>query len=114
MTQATPDPCNTSPGTLTCLFYRFATAIETFVPALLAVGVAIFAWGTVTFIATAGNDQSRAAGKQRMIWGVITLFVIVSVWGLVSILQTLAGVNSSDTTCTPTQIQLGAQGTDCF
>ena len=65
------------------------------VPVLLGIGLAFFIWGLVVFIANSGNEQAREVGKQKMIWGVVALFVIVSVWGLVRLLQTITGVTGS-------------------
>ncbi len=57
----------------------------------LAVALVVFIWGMVVFILNSGNEQARSEGKQKMIWGIVALFVIVSVWGLVNIIQTLTG-----------------------
>ncbi len=63
------------------------------VPLLIAIALLVFIWGLVVFIAQSDNEQARTAGKQKMIWGIIALFVIVSVWGLVNLLQQLTGVD---------------------
>jgi hypothetical protein len=55
---------------------------------VMALAVVFFVIGVIRFIATAGDDQSRVAGKQQMIWGVISLSVMVSVWGIVQIIRT--------------------------
>ena len=68
--------------------------IDLLVPVLVALALALFIWGLVIFITQSDNDQGRASGKQKMIWGVIALFVIVSVWGLVNLLQQLTGVGA--------------------
>lgn len=70
--------------------------------ALLCAGLAFF-WGMMMFIIQAGNEQERAKGKTVMIWGVIALFVIVSIWGLVAFLSDLFGVNMGGA-CPPPQI----------
>ncbi len=46
-----------------------------------------FFWGVVLFILNAGNEEKRTSGKQKMLWGIIALFVIFSVWGIIAILQ---------------------------
>jgi len=70
---------------------------------LSALAVLYFVWGMVVFIAQSGNEQARAEGRQRMIWGIVALFVLVSVWGIVVILQTLVGVNGVNVTPTAPQ-----------
>ena len=60
-------------------------------PILIGVAVLVFFGGVIKYV-TAGDDtDKRAQARGVMIYGVIALFVIVSVWGLVAILQTLTG-----------------------
>ncbi len=63
---------------------------------LVAIALVVFIWGMVVFIASSGSDEKRAAGKQRMIWGIVALFVIISVWGLVLLLQAILGIEPDD------------------
>lgn len=65
---------------------------------LSALAVLFFVWGVVVFIAQTDNEQARAEGKQRMIWGIVALFVLVSVWGLVILLQDLTGADGAGIT----------------
>ena len=41
----------------------------------------------------AGDEKGREEGKSRMIWGIIGLFVIVSMWGLVRFVGETLGVD---------------------
>ncbi|MBI2482418.1 MAG: hypothetical protein HYV76_02580 [Candidatus Vogelbacteria bacterium] len=54
----------------------------------LIIGLALiyFIWGLANLIRNTGDEKAREEAKQMMIWGVIALFVMVSVWGLVGIL----------------------------
>jgi uncharacterized membrane-anchored protein len=52
---------------------------------VLVVGIAllVFFWGLVRFIFRIGGDEKAIEeGRKLMIWGVIALFVMMSVWGL--------------------------------
>ncbi|NOY35354.1 MAG: hypothetical protein GXP44_00245 [bacterium] len=53
---------------------------------VIAVALMIFIWGVIEFIAGAANDEKRSKGKQHMVWGVIGLFIMVSVFGIMQIL----------------------------
>jgi len=53
---------------------------------LIALAVVVFLWGVFNFI-RASDDSKKSEGKKLMLWGIIGLFVIVSIWGIVSILQ---------------------------
>jgi hypothetical protein len=45
-----------------------------------------------------GAGQGRDEGKAIMVWGVVAIFVMVSIWGLVNILKkTIFGENTDFT-----------------
>ncbi len=54
---------------------------------LLIVGVALvtFLWGVVKYMGKS-EDKDRAEGRKLMVYGLVALFVMVSVWGLVNVL----------------------------
>jgi cobalamin biosynthesis protein CobD/CbiB len=51
--------------------------------------ISFFLWGMAVFILNAGNEDKRKEGKQRMFWGIIILVVMVSIWGIVSLLASV-------------------------
>jgi hypothetical protein len=68
----------------------FSTCIinNSIIPLIFAVAVVMLIWGMVKFfIINSDEEAKRAQGKQYMIWGIIALAVMLSVWGLVGILQ---------------------------
>ena len=49
----------------------------------------VFFWGLAKFVFRVGGDESAVKeGRNMMVWGLITLFVMLSIWGLVKLLQT--------------------------
>ena len=75
------------------LFQGIVTAL---MPFLVGLGVLFFVWGVLLFV-TAGDDQEkRANGRSKMIYGVIAIFVMVSIWGLVNLLVTQFGLDVTD------------------
>lgn len=62
------------------------------VPVLIAIALALFIWGLLGYFLSSDSDSDRAESKWRMIWGILMLFVIVTVWGLVVLLNELTGV----------------------
>lgn len=67
--------------------------ISATIPVLIALGVLGFMWGVVLYL----FKGDKAEGRMFMVWGVIALFVMTSVWGLVGILRgTLFPDNSTD------------------
>ncbi len=70
---------------------EFVTAIGGLINLLLplSVGAALlfFFWGLAIFVRDSGDGKKTPEGRQKMIWGVVILFVMVSVWGIVRFLQ---------------------------
>lgn len=75
--------------------------VSQLIPVVIAIGLLFFIWGLVQFILASGDEAAKDVGKRRMIWGVIALFVIVSVWGIVGLLGELSGVELGGTIDTP-------------
>lgn len=64
------------------------TLIRPVIPLVFGFGVLVFFWGIANFILHAGNAEKRAEGKRLMLYGIIVLFVMTSVWGIVAVLRT--------------------------
>jgi len=75
----------------------YATCIikTSVIPLIFAVAIVMFIWGVVQFVINTDDEAKKTKGRQFMIWGIIALTVMVSVWGLVSILGNTFGINSS-------------------
>src|SRR5437870_2959285 len=58
------------------------------IPVLFAASLVFFFWGLAQFILRAGDEKTHEAGKQKMLWGVIALFVFIGIYG---ILRVVAG-----------------------
>ncbi len=66
------------------------------IPFLFAVGLLIFIWGVVKFFFVNSDEEAkRTEGKRFMIWGIISLTVMLCVWGLVKIVGSTVGINTN-------------------
>jgi nicotinamide riboside transporter PnuC len=61
---------------------------------LIALAVVWFIWNVVKY-AMSSDEEGKEKAKSQMIWGIIAIAVIVSVWGLVALLQNIFGVNTT-------------------
>ncbi len=88
--QQQPCPAGTLFGVL-CTIGRILSSI---VPILIALGVVYFIWGVISYILSS-DEEAKKAGRNKIIYGIIGLAVIVGMWGLVNILGTTFGVGSN-------------------
>lgn len=57
--------------------------VNSLISLVAALALLYFFWGLARFILRAGDEKAREEGKQIMMWGIIALFIMVSVWGIV-------------------------------
>ena len=79
-------------GSLGDLLAVFVSIINALMPFIVALAVLFFVWGVFQFVASAGDEEKRTEGRNKMIYGIIGIFVMVSVWGLVNLLEGTFGV----------------------
>lgn len=82
---------NCSPSDIEILsdVFNYITCVinKTLIPMFFALALAMFVYGVINFYFINGQEEAkRNKGKQFMIWGIIALTVMTSVWGLVNIL----------------------------
>lgn len=66
--------------------------LNTIVPLLIAVAVVIFLVGVVKYITAGADEEKRTEARNTMIFGIVGLFVMVALWGLVNILVSTLGL----------------------
>ncbi len=64
----------------------FTSLINLLIPLVIGIAMFLFLWGLIKYITAGGDDKSTAEARKFMLFGIIALFVMVSVWGLVGIL----------------------------
>lgn len=75
----------------------FATCFlsKSIIPFIFTLAVVVFLWGVVQYVINPDNEDKREKGRDIMIWGVIGLFVMISIWGLVAVLGNTFGVRNA-------------------
>lgn len=61
---------------------------------LFTLAIVVFFWGIVIFIAHAGDEKAVQEGKGFIVWGMVGIFVMVSIWGIVGYLQASLGLDT--------------------
>jgi uncharacterized membrane protein YgcG len=71
--------------------------------AAFLVGLAVFIiiWGVFLYIAKADDPAKRAEGMRFVAYGVLGVFIMISMWGFVNILQNTFVLQGRSNTSTP-------------
>jgi hypothetical protein len=59
--------------------------INSLVVLLIGVAFVVFLWGCVRFLYKTGDTTTKAADRDILIWGLVAMFVCVSVWGILGL-----------------------------
>jgi hypothetical protein len=65
------------------------------IPVIITLGIIYFVWGVVSYV-IGDSEEAKKKGKDRMIYGIIGLAIIVGMWGVVKILTETFGVTDSN------------------
>lgn len=66
--------------------------INSLIAVMVAIALLIFFWGLVKFILAQGSETTKLEAKKIMGWGLVALFVMVSVWGIIGFTQDQLGL----------------------
>ena len=83
------------------------TALNDVMVLLITLAIVVFFWGLIQYIVNSG--EQRAAGLTTIFYSIVAIFIMVSIWGVIHLLQATFGVNNSNSAETPAQIQIGGQ-----
>ena len=79
-------------STINDVIYIINGILTAIVPLLMAIALIIFMLGVIKYISAGGDDEKRGEGRNMMIYGIVGLAVMVSVWGIVNILVNTFGI----------------------
>lgn len=82
-------------ATVTTLVEKIMSILNVVIPLLIALAVVIFLWGVVQYITAGGDEEKGKEARNTMIWGIVGLFVMVAVWGLVNVLVSTFGLETT-------------------
>ena len=69
---------------------------------LFLVATVVFLWGVIQYVIAGGDEKKVVQAKQQIIYGLIGLFVMVALWGIVfAIYRTLFGASPVPLPTTP-------------
>jgi hypothetical protein len=70
--------------------------VKDLIPVFFAVAIIFFFWSMIKFIQNAGSNPAKAGeAKMGIVWSLVAIAVMASVWGIVAFLGGIFGVNTS-------------------
>lgn len=88
-----PQTAKADTSTLKELIDNFADIIGNSVVTLLSgAALATFIFGLVRLIGAQGDSNKRAEAKRWLVWGIIGMFVLVGLWGIVAFVSSTFGI----------------------
>ena len=95
--------------TFNTLLSAVVSVVGTLLPVVISFAILAFLWGLARYIRSQDSPEGREAARSIMTWGLIAIFIMVSLWGLVNLLET-AVFGGSGSGPTPTWPQIGGAG----
>ncbi len=60
---------------------------------LFLLAMLVFVWGLFGLIAKGDDPTARKEGQQHILWGVIGMFIMISVFGIIRLIGNTVGVD---------------------
>ncbi len=81
-------PFLASAQSLQTIITSFKNAVvNALIPLMMALCVAVFLWGLVRYIWSAGDSAKQADARGWIIYGLIGIFVLVAFWGIIAFIS---------------------------
>ena len=59
---------------------------------LFGIALLVFIWGLFRFITSAESDEGREIGKKNILWGLIGMVIMISVFGIIRLIMGTFGI----------------------
>ena len=66
--------------------------IRTLIGIMFPLATAIFLWGVIEYMRAAGDEKKIKDSRQKITYGIIGLFLMVAVWGIVKAMVATFGL----------------------
>jgi hypothetical protein len=71
--------------TFNSLLFKFSNMISAVIPFIISLAVLVFIYGIFMYVIS-GDEDAKASAKDKILYGIVGIFIMISVYGLVKIL----------------------------
>ena len=75
-------------GPLKSILTNFLAFLNKVTPTLIALAFVVFGWGIIKLITAGGDPKRRSDAKGILTWGIIAIFILASMSGIVLFIKT--------------------------
>ena len=93
-------------GTLNGIEDAALELLNSIIPVFVAAAVVFFLWSVLKYVNSGDNVEVRIQARGLMVYGVVAIFVLVSVWGFVGLLDGVFNLDNSNLPVDPNDIIL--------
>jgi len=88
-------PVLASAQTISDTLIFFSVILNGVIGLFITLAIVVFFWGLIRYLWSMGPEEAHE-GIKIMFWGVVAIFVMVSIWGIIQLLQRSLRVTSTD------------------
>ncbi len=75
------------------LLITFGGFINILIRIIFGLAMIYFFWGLSQFILHSGDPKKLAEGRSKMVWGIVAIFVFLSIYGIIYFIGNILGIN---------------------
>ena len=88
-------PLVASAQTLSDTLVLASSLLNGIIGLFVTLAIVVFFWGLIKYLWSMGQEDAHE-GLKIMFWGIIAIFVMVSIWGIIRLLQGSLRVQSTE------------------
>ena len=88
-------PALASAATLRDTLVLVSTFLNGVIGLFITLAIVVFFWGLIKYLWSMDHENA-SEGLKIMFWGIVAIFVMVSIWGIIRLLQSTLSVTSTD------------------
>ncbi|MEK7208014.1 MAG: pilin [Patescibacteria group bacterium] len=66
---------------------KLVDVLDVIVPFIIGLAVVVIVWGIFLYLTKAGEEEKRLEARRYILFGIIGVFFMLSIWGFVNILD---------------------------
>lgn len=82
-------------GNITDAISTVRNIINQLIPVIIGLAILFFIYALLKYVTAGGDEEKAKEARGLIIWGVIIIFVMTAVWGLVGFVQNTIGLPST-------------------